>query len=302
MIKFYFLLMIIIANPALSQESDEAVKLFDKGNVLLDLYFYDLEIEQELKEVDTTIPENQKTYQYLLQLKEDILNKSLGYFEEVIENFPDSDLKFRAINNAAYIENLLGYNEEAISYYKMILESEADDLEPGGIGEGIMAEPYAMYKNRACKSLAEIYIQEKNFVYALKYLNLTKKYPYRHFCGNEYAADDIYMSTLYTKCYIGLNDIDKALAESLPQIYNNRLAGNFELVSLVINILKDNFDFEAVKNEYLNSIAAENIKYKKKNGYNLYYVNFLNYTIPYNDYNFSFDSSSKIDLKIIEEE
>ena len=140
-----------------------------------------------------------------------------------------------------------------------------------------MAEPYANYKNRAAKVLANISIKERNFSDAIKYLDLTKKYPYIHFCGNEYAADKIYISELYAKSYLGLNDKQKALKTLLPNIIENGLADNSCLVDLTCKTLLEDHKKEELRVKYEQAFKNYQIeKVKSKNDeYEKYYINFL---------------------------
>lgn len=204
-------------------------------------------------------------YNVLLKQKKSILRQSLSYYEELIEEFPESKLVFKAMNNAALISLQLDYKEDAIDYYKEILKSKANDKEKGGVGEGLMAEPYALYKNRACINLAEIYLTKKDYTNALKYINLTKKHPYQHFCGNAHAANEVYLATFRAKCYLGLNHVTKALEYALPYSFNTILADNSEALALTLEILKSNYSLNELNIELEKSL--KHIKIKKVKGY-----------------------------------
>lgn len=77
------------------------------------------------------------------EVKQTILDKALEYYEEIINNFPKSKFLFRALNNKGFIELELDYEKEAKDTFLTILNSNADDSENGGVGSGIMGEPYA---------------------------------------------------------------------------------------------------------------------------------------------------------------
>jgi tetratricopeptide (TPR) repeat protein len=178
--------------------------LFEKGYTLQTLVDEDLELNDVINSSDSSTSEKD----FAEEIKEIILERALENYQELIDSFPNSKLLYRAMNNKGYIELDLDDIEEAEKTFKKIIDSEADDEEIGGPGLGLMSEPYTNYKNRAAKALANIYLEKEDFAEALKFLDLTKKYPYYHFCGNEYEADEIYMSTLYAKCYIGLKDYE----------------------------------------------------------------------------------------------
>lgn len=260
-IIIFFSTLVFLPFLGNTQESNEDLVLFSKGNALYSL------VEEE----------------FSIEKKEEVLLLALDYFKELISKYPKSNLIYRAINNAALTCEQLGYTEEALEYYKKIISSKANDKEKGGVGQGIMADPYTLYKNRACKRMAEIYLLKKEFDLALKYINLTKKYPYKHFCGNAYATNDIYIATLYTKGHYGLNQIEKALSYSLPHIFSNGLTNNSSLVDLTVKILKEQNNEQKLIEDFKKSI--ENYYYqidkKKRHKRTRYYIDFMEVKIEF---------------------
>jgi len=77
------------------------------------------------------------------------------------------------------------------------------------------------YKNYACRYLTKIYIEEKKFDLALKYLKEADlKYPNSFSCG---TGQNIYrneLSQLYGLCYEGLGQVDSIINLFLPK-YDN---------------------------------------------------------------------------------
>jgi tetratricopeptide (TPR) repeat protein len=264
--------------------------LFEKGLVLQELVYEDL----DLQEIISTSDHSEGEKEIAEDVKETILDKAHEYYQELIDSFPKSKLLFRALNNLALIEADLGKNEDAKNTYKKILDSEAEDKEPGGVGSGLMADPYANYKNRAAKALARIYIEDKNYVEAIKSLDLTKKYPYLHFCGNEYAADEIYMSTLYAKCYLGLNNNKKALEVLLPNLIENGLVDNSYIADLAYKVLLKQYPKKELKKKY--EQAFKNYQTERKKGktsdYETYYIVFVGTKIVLNSWSIDMSSSS----------
>lgn len=255
--NFTFLIFLTFSSTLIAQNENEDLAIFNKGEAVYNLIYEDFDIQYELDHLDTTMVEEKIEYEVLKEMKSSILERSLEYYEDLIEDYPNSKLFYRALNNAALISNQLDYKDEAIEYYNQILNSDANDKEEGGVGSGLMAEPYALYKNRAAKSLAEIYLSQENFNKAIEYINLTKKYPYQHFCGNEYAADEIYIATLYTKAYLGLGKVKDGLDYSLPHVFFNGLADNSEIQILALETIKKNFSKKEIDSELdkaLNSI------------------------------------------------
>lgn len=274
--KLTILFILILFGPiAFGQDKtiQKDVLLFEKGLLLQQLVDEDLDLENIINSKDSS----RISKELATDIKETILDKALENYNELIDSFPKSKLLFRALNNKGFIELALDDRNEAKKTFLKIIESKADDKEKGGIGSGIMAEPYANFKNRASKILADIHIKDSNYAEAIKYLDLTKKYPYRHFCGNEYASDKIYMSTLYAKCYIGLNNKNEALKILLPNLLENGLANNSNLVELTHKILREQFSKDDLKTKYeqaFKNYQIEKIK-NKDNEYENYFITFL---------------------------
>lgn len=256
--------------------------LFEKGFLLQGIIDQELDLNWTIKSGDSS---NVKT-EYAIEIKEAILKKALEFYEELIYSYPKSNLYYRTLNNKGIIEFELGRLDQAKKTFTFILDSEADDKEEGGFGSGIMAEPFANYKNIASTRMARIYIQENNYLEAIKYLELTKKYPYLHFCGNGFAADAIFMSELYGKCYLGLNEYDKAYKILLPNLLENGLADNSDLVDIAYNALLKKYTKEELKIKYeqaFKNYKVEKVK-KGKNEYQNYFISFLGNKIEINSW------------------
>lgn len=292
-------LCILLSLSAFSQKTknNEDLILFERTLALQELVDYEL---IDLQNVDDTIltKEEKIKKEFAKEIKEDILHKIISGYNELIEKFPKSKLIFRALNNKGYAELQANMTDKAKETYLKIMNSQANDQEKGGIGSGIMAEPYANYKNRACKVLAKIEIDTKNYSEALRYLDQTNKYPYRHFCGNEYAADAIYMATMYSNCYLALNDYEKAYDVLLPNILENGLADNSYLIKTAYEALLKKHRKEDLKIEFEN--AFKNIITEKeisdKYEYTNYYIKFQNRKIQLEPWSLDFISSED-DLK-----
>lgn len=251
--------------------------LFEKGYLLQTLVKEDLDLDEIINSQDNNITNKELA----TDIKETILHKSLENYKELIKKFPKSRLLFRALNNKGFIELSLNNNDEAKKTFQRILDSNADDNENLGAGSGIMAEPYANYKNRASKILAELYINDDKYIEAINYLNLTQKYPYKHFGGNELAADRIRISELYAKCYIGLNDRKKALEYLLPNIMDNGLADNSKLVILAYETMLKEYsrtDLKITYEQAFKTYKREKVKNTEEVYYN-YFIKFLNVQI-----------------------
>ncbi|WP_396147911.1 tol-pal system YbgF family protein [Flavobacterium sp.] len=260
------------------KNSNEDLILFEKTVAIQELL--NDELSQFINPKDTIDMDYEEKIksQIAIEIKENVLEKVIQNYTELISEYPKSKLIFRALNNKGFAELELEYYGEAEKTFLKILNSDANDKEKGGIGSGLMGEPYANYKNRACKILADLELKKENFTNALKYLDTTKKYPYQHFCGNEFASEEIYMAEMYSKCYLGLNQYDKAYDILLPNIIENGLASNSELIEITFNALLKNYKKEDLKSQFENSfknVIAQK-ETRNKNEYTYYYINFLN--------------------------
>lgn len=249
--------------------------LFEKALLLHQLATQGLDLDRTINAKDSVTARNKE---YAQAIKETILEEALEYYQELIDSFPKSGLLFRALNNKGLIELELDDTKAAVQTFQEIIDSKVNDKEPGGTGSGIMAEPYANYKNRASKILTNIYLEQKDYNKALHYLELTKKYPYRHFCGNEYAAEEIYKCNLYARCYLGVGDTSQALKVLLPNILESGLADNSNLVQLTAEILLNKYTKEELKVLFERAFEPGNIKHekaKKQTDFEKNYIVFL---------------------------
>lgn len=246
--------------------------LFDKALQLHELLDEDLHLDDVIYSADSATPKGH----YAVEIRDAILGKAMDYYQELVDSFPRSPMRYRALNNMAYISDVMGDADEAIATYQRILDSDADDKEAGGIGSGIMAEPYANYKNRAARAAASISLRQGYYAQALRYLDLTARYPYHHFCGNEYAENDIYMATQYGRCYMALHQYDSAQEKLLPQLFNNALANNTRLVDLAYELLLRNHSKEELKAQYLEAFKNYKAEVKTNDKYS-----YTEYSITY---------------------
>ncbi len=255
---FLIVVLLLVTSAAFGQikpiQRDEL--LFEKALSLQQLIDEDLNLD----EIANSKASADKK-EFAIEVKETMLDKALEYYQELIDSFPRSNLLFRALNNKGFIELSLDDRKDAKRTFLRIINSKADDKEKGGIGSGIMGEPYANYKNRAAKALANISIKDSNYKKALYYLDLTKKYPYKHFCGNEYASDKIYIATLYGKCYLCLKNYPEAYRILLPHIIYNGLASNSDAVELAYNALLINYTKADLRRRYENAVRHCKIEY-----------------------------------------
>lgn len=221
-------------------------------------------------------------YDSALNLFTSIYNRGIGAPALIAKSYYNIGVIYLELKDSANAKRI----------FTNIILSDVDDMDRGGIGEGLMAEPYALYKNRSCNILAILALQEKDYVKTLKYIEMAdKEYPYIHFCGNEYAANDIYMATMYAKCYAGLGDIDRAIQTLMPHCINNGLASNSYLVEQLCGLLRQKYSREEIKQEINTAISGIYVRETKQRDYtdSIYFVKIFNTEFELGNYSFYYD-------------
>lgn len=210
--------------------------------------------------------EEQKLFDKAIELHEDEeLDSALIAFRQFRTQYPNSELSPRVHYNIGYILNEQGKRDEAKIVFKEVLASNYNEKDPGG--RGLMGPQYALYKHFSCEQLADIYITEKNYVEAEKYVRLfDKKYPYEHFCGNELTAYQIFKSRSYAKVYDGQGKTDEAIKQLVPHVFYTGLADNDELIKDLILLLDKRYKTEEIKDELIKSKSTLKITDSKKRG------------------------------------
>ncbi len=299
--KYYLYILAILIlsscsslkNSSSSQNENLDVDIFNKGVAIFEV-LDETSFDYELKNIDTTSIKGKVKYETLYDKKEDILDFAFEQFEKIIDEYPNSKLYHKSLYNLAQISSQLDYEEDEIKYLQMILNSNANDKENSG-RSGIMANPYANFKNEASNRLTGIYLNNGDFNKALEYKKINEKYPLQHFCGNAFASDKIYNAEQYAKIYIGLDNNEKVLDYLLPHIFNNGLASNSDLVDLTIKFLKNNYTQEKLRADFEN--ATKNIYSKtEKNGDNQwtnYYIKYFGSEIEIPSWNLSFETDNE---------
>jgi tetratricopeptide (TPR) repeat protein len=186
-------------------------------------------------------------------------------FKILLDSFPNSKLIARAKYNIAYILKEQGKYEDAKRAFKEVLTKNYNEQDPSG--SGAMGEQFALYKHNSCEQLADIYLKEKNFKEAEKYIRLfDKKYPYKHFCGNELGAYQIFKVINYAKLYEGQGQLDKAIKKLLPYVFYDGIAENETLLSELGSLLEKKYQIDDIKKELKLSLATLSIKDTKRRG------------------------------------
>ena len=282
-----------LRNNSTDKNEELDITIFNKGVTIYEMVD-ELSIDWELKRLDTLKQKEKIKYDILTTEKEEILELALEQFEKIIDEYPSSKLYHKSLYNLVHINSLMDYEEDEIKYLEMILTSNSNDKEYSG-RSGLMANPYANFKNEASKRLTEIYIKKGDYKKALEYKKINEKYPLQHFCGNAFAADEIHNAKQYAKIYIGIGEKKKALKYLLPHIFNNGLANNSSLVDLTIEILNKNFDPSLVKKDFENAINKLHSKTEKKGDdkWTNYYIKYFDTEIEIPSWNLGFETDTE---------
>jgi tetratricopeptide (TPR) repeat protein len=213
--------------------------------------------------------------------EEENVDSAYTIYKTIVDNYKSHKAYSTALYNLTWAAMDLKKYDVAEKGSLELLHSDYDDYEKGP-GEGLMAEPYALYKHRACKILSNIYLQKAEYKSALKYEKLAdKKYPYRHFCGNELAANEIYKSTAYARCYAGLGKRKKAIKIALKEAFNSSFADNSIVIALADSFITTEYGKEKIMNELQKSTAS--LKIKSNGKYETFYVRIFDNTIEIKD-------------------
>lgn len=244
-----FIFLLVFSSPGFGQKKFNALmeSLFEKANELYEDSSYDQAVQ---------------VYEKIINLAD-----------------PGSTESGKAMFNSGYVYLLQGKIKQAKKTFLDILDEDLNEMDRGGRGSGLMGEPYALYKHNSCEALADMELNAGNFESALEYIELFDKvYPYHHFCGNEWAAYDIFKADMYAKTYCGLKDTTEALQKLLPNIFNSGLASNEALVKYTISILLQQYERSFLINSFKDAVANMSVKTigKGRNERKDYGINFLN--------------------------
>jgi tetratricopeptide (TPR) repeat protein len=199
----------------------------------------------------TTAQKISKLFDHGLELYRDKeYDSALLVFEKV---YNEGRGNFNLINKSYYNIAQIYLEKNDIKkakalFTEIIGSSEFDDMEEGGLGSGLMADPYALYKNHSCNIMAHLALEEYHYKEALSFVEMADKiYPFRHYCGNAYESYAVYLATMYAKCYIGMGNREKAIGMLLPECFNSIYADNSDLIKLLVPLLKSKYDSGTIK-------------------------------------------------------
>jgi hypothetical protein len=177
-----------------------------------------------------------------------------------MKDFSDHELKPRAHFNVAICYRELQDTANAKRIFLEILDEDYNERDANDI-----MEPYSLYKHHASRNLAFFAMAEKNYDEVEKYIRyFDKRFPYQHFCGNEWAAYHIFKDTMLAELYEGQHKPAEAVKVLAPHLFNNGLAYNGNAVELLDKILERNFTGDEVKAMFQNAYNSLAIKKTKR--------------------------------------
>lgn len=262
-------LVLVIGQNAPIKE-DEV--LFQKAVLIQELVEKELDLDYYLNDKSA----NTSARTLAEHTKNALLNKSVDLYYELVEDYPNSPWLFYALNNIGYAELAMQQYDRAKEVFQRIIVGDTNTKNKNKNKKGANLDG-ANFKNRAAKELVKIGIEEGNFQEALTYLKLSEQFPYQHFCGNAFAEEDIYVSLLYAKCYMGLNQPDKAIEVLLPNLLENGFADNSAAVHMVFDILCASYEVDVLRELYKESFKNAKVKTMGVKGseYEVDYISFL---------------------------
>ena len=204
-------------------------------------------------------------------------DKALQAFQYIVDNHPRNELYPTSFYNTGYIYFIQKQFDKAIPVFQAIINGNFNDKDK--VGEGIMDDPYANYKHKACEILCDIHYTREAYDSALYYFALSDSaYPYLHFCGNEYAANDVHTALKYADIYQKLKQPEKAISKLLPAVFIE-LANNKKVIDELQTLLKNETNLKGKLDQAVQKIYLR--KYKTGKGqYERYYFRFLDTELP----------------------
>jgi hypothetical protein len=197
-----------------------------------------------------------------------------------MKDYPDHGLKPRAHFNVAICYRELQDTTNAKRTFLEILDEDYDEHDSNDI-----MEPYALYKHHASRNLAFFAMAEKNYDEAEKYIRyFDKRYPYQHFCGNEWAAYHIFKDSMLAELYEGQHKPAEAVKVLASHLFNNGLASNHYALKQLSAILERNFTATEVKAMFQNAYNSLSIKKIKKE--EVAALEFYGVTVVVDDYSY----------------
>lgn len=196
--------------------------------------------------------------------------EAISKFRYVIDNYPKDELYPMAVYNIGYIYYVQENNDSALKIFEAILKSNYNEVDQ--IATDLMGNPNANYKHKASGHISSIYEKQGEYKEALRYLSLSEtEYPFIHFCGNAYDANDLWIAIRYADIYSAMGDTNKAIEYLLPIVFG---APNYTgAVSRLKKLLEGQANLEGELNKALKKMYSRQSEQDRKR--RVYYFEFL---------------------------
>jgi tetratricopeptide (TPR) repeat protein len=179
---------------------------------------------------------------------------------QFMKQHPDSPLLGRAHYNLGLTWFHMKEYEKAAEVFLEILNQPYNEKDANSL-----MEPYTLYKHHSCRLLAEMNLKQKKFDEAEKYILLfDKKYPYQHFCGNEWSSYHKYYAIMLAQVYEGTNRFSQAIGLLVPHVFPDFLSSDEVLIETLVTILQNHFSKAEIRKELNAAIQSLELKHTKK--------------------------------------
>ncbi len=233
-------------------------------------------------------------------------DKALKGYQYFVKHFPKDQGYPRALYNVAHCQFLLKQYGKCVKTCRKLMAVEADEKDP--LGWGIMADPYANYRHRGADMAYECYSIQQQWDSALRYLALSDTvYPYIHFCGNAYAANDVSNALRYAEIYEHMGQPDKALEKLLKTVFLDGLADVSKVIAEIRMLLSGREGLLQELDKAMDAMYEKKFEYVDKEGqihtYTHHYISFLNVEIEVpEDYMYYYFIPDRVKSGFVKEE
>jgi tetratricopeptide (TPR) repeat protein len=178
--------LISISGFSQTQITPYEQNMYDKATSRMAALDY-LEIEDGLKN------ENPEVAKFALKIKQKVTKETFEIYQQLLDTLPNTKLLNRINYDIAGIHFRDGNTKLAIEYYLKVLDN------PEAINS-TSENQENFTRKEICITLAELYIQDKEYTTALKYLDESKNYKVQYGCGNAAIDDYNRLKQLYALC------------------------------------------------------------------------------------------------------
>ena len=167
-------------------------ELYDRATSKINALDY-LDIEEGIKN------ESPEAVKFASKIKQKVTTEALDIFNQLLDTIPTTKLLNRINYDIARMYYRNGNTKIATEYFIKVLNN------PDIIN--LKYESDENYtRNRICRTLAEIAIENKDYTTALKFLEESKKYKIKFGCGNAAEESSEEIEKLYMICNDGIRE------------------------------------------------------------------------------------------------